>query len=79
MAESNNWIATGDRSHPTLKLVDELKEQLTYDGYAKDLQKLEDAHLNGEFSLRIDCNLKGFMMEIDLTLDLLRLIVSKEH
>ena len=54
MAEADNWIATGDRSHPTLKLVDELKEQLTYDGYAKDLQQLEDAHLNGEFSLRID-------------------------
>lgn len=48
MAEVDNWIATGDRSHPTLKLVDELKEQLTYDGYMKDLQKLETAHLKGD-------------------------------
>ena len=47
MAEADNWIATGDRSHPTLKLVDELKEQLTYDGYREDLQKLEDTYLNG--------------------------------
>lgn len=54
MAKANNWIATGDRTHPTLKLVDELKEQLTYDGYIKDLQQLEDAHLNGEFSFKID-------------------------
>ena len=48
MAEANNWIATGDRSHPTLKFVDELKDQLSYDGYAKDLQKLETAHLEGK-------------------------------
>ena len=48
MAEANNWIATGDRTHPTLKLVDDLKEQLTYDGFMKDLQKLETAHLNGD-------------------------------
>ena len=48
MAEANNWIATGDRSHPTLKLVDGLKEQLTYDGYKEDLQKLETAYLNGD-------------------------------
>ena len=31
-----------------MKLVDGLKEKLTYDGYKEDLQKLETAYLNGD-------------------------------
>jgi len=55
MAEvDNNWIATGDRTHPTLKLVDDLKEQLTYDGYMKDLKELENAHFDGGSCYRIN-------------------------
>lgn len=61
MAEADNWIATGDRSHPTLKLVDELKELLTYDGYREDLQKLETAHLDGD-DFKVD-GLKFYVQE----------------
>ena len=44
---STDWIDLGDRSHPNLKLVDELKGELTYDGHKNDLQELEQAHFEG--------------------------------
>lgn len=67
MAEAKNWIACGDRSHPTLKLVDELKEQLTYDGYREDLQKLETAHLGGD-DFQVD-QLKFYVQESQMIHD----------
>jgi len=50
MTETNTftWIASGDRSHPHLKVIDEeLKDQLTYPGHQADLERLEGAHLKG--------------------------------
>jgi hypothetical protein len=44
---STDWIGLGDRSHPNLKVVDELKLELTYDGHENDLRKLEQAHFSG--------------------------------
>ena len=36
------WMAPGDRSDPTLQLIDdELVPTLTYDGYQEDVKKLE--------------------------------------
>lgn len=48
MADSDNWITSGDRTHPTLKLVDEMKDKLTYDGHRYELEAIEEAHLNGQ-------------------------------
>jgi hypothetical protein len=42
------WIASGNRTHPNLKLIDELRKSLTYDGYEDDLDALEKAHLNAD-------------------------------
>eukprot|EP00571_Detonula_confervacea_P002446 CAMPEP_0172317296 /NCGR_PEP_ID=MMETSP1058-20130122/31206_1 /TAXON_ID=83371 /ORGANISM="Detonula confervacea, Strain CCMP 353" /LENGTH=77 /DNA_ID=CAMNT_0013031821 /DNA_START=26 /DNA_END=256 /DNA_ORIENTATION=- len=49
MAQTNNgWIQSGDRSDPYLKLIDdELRYELTYEGHDEDLERLEDAYLNG--------------------------------
>ena len=47
MAAANDWISSGDRSHPNLQLVDALKEELTYEGHIDDLKRLECTHLNG--------------------------------
>ena len=48
MADSDNWITSGDRTHPTLKFVDEMKDKLTYEGHRNDLEELEEAHLKGQ-------------------------------
>ncbi|KAL7491145.1 hypothetical protein ACHAWT_000592 [Skeletonema menzelii] len=50
---STNWIGLGDRSHPKLKLVDALKQELTYDGHKNDLRLMEQAHFDG-VSVRFD-------------------------
>mmetsp|Transcript_576 Transcript_576/g.1133 ORF Transcript_576/g.1133 Transcript_576/m.1133 type:complete len:436 (+) Transcript_576:96-1403(+) len=48
MTQTNSWIQSGDRSDPYLKLIDgELGHNLTYEGHCEDLQRLEDAYLNG--------------------------------
>ena len=50
-ATNTNWLATGDRSHPTLVLIDELKNKLTYDGYENDLIKLDELHFQTRVAL----------------------------
>ena len=45
---SADWIVSGDRSHPNLKLVDRLRCTSTYDGYEDDIHELERSHLNGD-------------------------------
>ena len=47
MEDTFNWQKHGNRSHPNLMLVDELKRELTYDGRKKDLKQLEQAHFDG--------------------------------
>mmetsp|Transcript_17195 Transcript_17195/g.37303 ORF Transcript_17195/g.37303 Transcript_17195/m.37303 type:complete len:476 (-) Transcript_17195:246-1673(-) len=48
MVATSEWIKSGDRSHPNLKLIDEvLRHQSTYPGYESDLQKLESLHFAG--------------------------------
>ena len=42
-----DWIRLGDRSHPNLKRIDQLKRELNYDGHEKDLAELEEAHFEG--------------------------------
>ena len=41
------WIALGNRTHPNLRLVDELRKTTTYDGRESDIDELERAHLEG--------------------------------
>jgi hypothetical protein len=43
-----DWILSGDRSHPNLKLVDNLRTQITYDGHSSDIDSLERAHIEGD-------------------------------
>ena len=43
-----DWILSGDRSHPNLKLVDNLRTQITYDGHSSDIASLERAHIEGD-------------------------------
>jgi hypothetical protein len=42
------WILNGDRSHPNLKLVDEFRREMTYDGNKRDINEMEKAHLEGD-------------------------------
>ncbi|KAL7552641.1 hypothetical protein ACHAWF_015869 [Thalassiosira exigua] len=42
-----DWIRYGDRSHSNLKLIDELRYELNYEGHCEDMEKLEEEHLNG--------------------------------
>ena len=39
-------MSRGDRSHPNLVRLDELMKNVTYDGWANDLQAAEERHLN---------------------------------
>ncbi len=51
---ANDWMDHGDRSHPNLKLIDKLKDKLTYDGHEKDLREMEEYHFlneSGNFDL----------------------------
>jgi hypothetical protein len=45
---SADWISTADRSHPNVKLVDEFRREMTYDGHREDIDKMESAHLEGD-------------------------------
>lgn len=42
------WIVSGNRTHPNLKLVDELRRSVTYDGHEEDIDELERNHLDAE-------------------------------
>ncbi|EJK55762.1 hypothetical protein THAOC_24469, partial [Thalassiosira oceanica] len=45
---NNKWLASGDRSDPTLQMMDnDLVPSLTYDGYRDDVKKLEAAFFDG--------------------------------
>ncbi|KAL7533525.1 hypothetical protein ACHAXR_007074 [Thalassiosira sp. AJA248-18] len=45
---TDEWVKSGDRSHPNLKLLDDdLRHRLTYFDYEDDLSKLERMHLSG--------------------------------
>jgi len=49
MVATSEWVKSGNRSHPNLKLIDEvLRHQSTYPGYESDLQKLESLHFVGD-------------------------------
>jgi hypothetical protein len=50
------WIVSGNRTHPNLKLVDELRRSVTYDGYEEDIDELERNHLDAQ-EYRFECNL----------------------
>lgn len=50
MAEE--WITSGDRSHPTLQFIDGIKDQLTYNEHQEDLNKLEKEHFGGGFGIK---------------------------
>lgn len=45
---NNEWIQSGNRAHPDLKLIDQkLQYELTYPGHDRDLRRLENDHLSG--------------------------------
>ena len=44
---SAEWIASGNRSHPNLKVVDDLRSSVSYNGCSADIDDLERAHLEG--------------------------------
>ncbi len=50
MTATNDWIDRVDRSHPNLKLIDKLKDELTHDGHEKDLRKMEQAHFRNDLA-----------------------------
>ncbi|KAL7455513.1 hypothetical protein ACHAWC_007065 [Mediolabrus comicus] len=51
---TNDWMEHGDRTHPNLKLIDKLKDELTYDGHEKDLREMEECHLRNESPYHFD-------------------------
>ena len=50
-------VHRGDRSHPDLARLDELKDGLTYDGWREDFHKAEKEHLRNS-GLYFDCAMK---------------------
>ena len=50
MTATNDWTDRHDRSHKDLKLIDKLKDELTYDGHEKDLRRLEQAHFRNDLT-----------------------------